>query len=218
LPPELIISDSKFEPMYQTLSPSRTLGGAVLSTENGDPYWECEIGMERTTPVKAVALRAWKNSLRGGQKSFLAHHHARPAPSAYANIAAVTALTRAGGGAFDGTAVISAFPDIRTVQITAASSSRLPAGFQLRVGDMLGIVKVGSPNKYLLHQVMADITAAGDGSLIIDVEPRIITTVFAAGNIVNFIKPLAEFKLMPSSDGQVNWQNNSFSISGTSVI
>jgi hypothetical protein len=173
---------------------SRTRGGSMTVTDLADPFWDLTWTTGSLRASQKSELSAWWSSLRGGGKTFLAYHPGARWPAAYALEATILALTRAGGGAFNGTASITSFPDARTIAMSSAGASRLPAGFQLSAGDMVSIVKPGSPNRYSLHRVVEAATADGTGQILgLLVEPFILTSVFAAGNTVNFIRALGEF-------------------------
>ena len=173
---------------------SRTRGGSMTVTDMADPFWELSWRTKSLTSTQRNELSAWWASLRGGGKTFLAYHPDAKWPSAYALESQVASLTRAGGGAFDGTASITSFPDARTIAMSSAGASRLPVGFQVSAGDMVGIVKAGTPNRYSLHRVVEAATADGTGQILaLLVEPFILTSVFAAGNTLNFVRALGEF-------------------------
>jgi hypothetical protein len=182
---------------WQT-SGSRTRGGAMTVTDVADPFWDLTWQTGALTLAEKNELSAWWESMRGGGRTFLAHHPKAFWPGAYALESQVLALTRAGGGAFNGTASITSFPDVRTIAMSSAGASRLPVGFQVLVGDMVGLFKAGSPNRYSLHRVTESATADGTGQILaLLVEPFINTTVFAGG-VANFIRGLGEF--VPDKD------------------
>jgi hypothetical protein len=230
LPAELVKRAMQLQPIFQNTSPARFPDGFTTMADNADPYWELKIdapyssigGLGVGVPSDNIVsrLRAWKAGLRGGQKTFLCPYAIQPYPMAYADQAAVEALTRSGGGAFDGTATIVSFLVPNELRFTSASTLRLPAAFVLKAGDVVSVVKAGARPKYSLHFVVENATSNGSGAVTVVVEPRVNTNIFGSGDIVNFVDPMGEFVLDPTTqtDGLVSRGDNSFQIAATSYL
>lgn len=222
LPSDLVVKKCDFRLVHGVTSPGRTRGGASQVTETSDPYWTCEIESAEHHAYTHVALRTFLNSLRGGAKTFVAHDYARPVPRNYLTEAAVQALTRAGGGAFDGTfEITSTLEGGYLLSSSASAASRAPAALVLQVGDYIGITQSG---KYSLHNVVEAQTANGSGVIAdLVVEPFVNMDVFTAGvssgMLANVIKPLALFRILPDSiSGSPNSRSTSIGFTAISVV
>jgi hypothetical protein len=97
----------------------------------GWPVWEMEVTLANGFADEVDAWQAFLDTLEGPRRPFLARDLTRPWPAAYPN--GFAGLTRAGGGAFDGTADWQVSCDGRTLTL-----SRLPAAMQFRVRDYVG--------------------------------------------------------------------------------
>lgn len=192
LPSGYRLVSSKFELIHGTVS-SVTKGGAVTSTEISDPFWKLEVTTPPLVHTEAAVWQAWWESLRGGGKSFLAHDMRRNWPIAYPNN--TLPATRAGGGAFDGTAKLAA---ISAYEITiGAAGGYLPASYQVKAGDKIGLVASGA---YHVHRALEDVTANGSGVAVVPVSPFTYPTTFTTAlTTVNLVKPLAQFIPDPGS-------------------
>lgn len=211
--------DTMLDPIVLT-SGSRTRGGSTQSYRTADPYWSLQITTQPLSWPQKAELKAWWDSLEGGRGSFLAYDHFAQWPEAYATEAAVLALTRAGGGAFDGTASITSFSTVRAIGLSSDGALRLPANFAVLPGDYVSIVKAGSPNRYSLHRVTEAATANGSGVIsALFVSPIIKTNIFAVGDTVNFIRASGEF--IPDQErwsGTQTVQPSAVTIAGFSKI
>lgn len=172
----------------------RTRGGGTLSVEIAAPYWDFRMETRPLTRSEKAQLQAWWNTLRGGGKTFYAWDRFNSYPQAYASQSAVLALTRAGGGSFDGTFEITSVPDAYSLR-TNGGAAFLPANFVLTAGDYISCIKSGVRS---LHRVTQDVTATIGGVMNaserqIAIEPAINTTIFTASFTANIVKPLGEF-------------------------
>lgn len=195
LPTELKFWGSSFAIEWAVSAPFRTRAGgvAVVDTALYHPWRATWVSPRRYKKDDLLAIRAWFNSLRGGIFNFLAHDPARPYPRNYPS--GVSHLSRAGGGAFDGTATVTA------VTATTIALSTLPANFVFMAGDYISLVKSG---KYSLHQIMEAVTGNGSGVATVTVEPPVVTSVFATPSLsANVALPLALFVPDPNS-----WQGD----------
>lgn len=162
-------------------------GGLQQVREIADPRWELSIS---TPPLKVADFRKWQAfwaQLRDGINDFLCHDVERPYPADYPN--GFAGLVRAGTAtAFDGTATVTALA-ANTIQL-----SGVPANFQVRVGDWIGLVE---GTRYALHLITADQIALNTGifgaTRQISVSPAIRTNVFTTAAVANFALPKAKF-------------------------
>ncbi|MFG1202891.1 hypothetical protein V5F29_10910 [Xanthobacter aminoxidans] len=162
--------------------------GAVQTMEIGPSLWRADF---TTVPVDATGRRvwqAWELSLRNG-RTFLAWDPEKRFPAAYGR--SVLALTRAGGGAFDGTATLA------SVAATTVSVTGLPAGYTAKAGDMLSFDWSGLR---VLHMLTEDVTANGAGAATFPVHPPVQTSPAPAGGAaVALMRPACTMKIIPNT-------------------
>jgi hypothetical protein len=114
-------------------------GGRLNGVQAGFPLWQASYSLDPILDVdESDAVRAFVSQLRGATRRFLARDISRPYPKAHC--AGFAGMTRAGGGAFDGTA------DDWSETITADGDSEvtlenLPAGLALGQGDYIGFTR-----------------------------------------------------------------------------
>ena len=120
---------TEFEPMVRQAR-SSTRGGQPQAVELAPALWRMKFTTRPLEEAEAEVMRSWLQSLRGGVKLFKAYDPLRAYPLAYP--AGFGALTRHGGGAFDGTATLSAVaPTLDSITL-----STLPSTFAVAVGDI----------------------------------------------------------------------------------
>lgn len=164
-------------------------GGAVLAAELGDPLWTGKFVSGLCGPHQRARWQAWRASLRGSIGTFLGFDPDKAYPLAYGE--AVLGLTRAGGGAFDGTATLDA--------ATAGSLtlSGLPADYEVRAGDMLSFAWSASR---ALHMVVADAQADAGGVLEVEVMPPVLLSPAPAEDaVVDLVRPACLMRIVPGS-------------------
>jgi hypothetical protein len=194
LPTELSFWSTSFNIEWAVSAPFRSRAGGVAVVETGGHAWRASfISPPRYRKDDLLLIKAWFHSMRGGIYNFLAHDAARPFPSNYPS--GFGSMTRAGGGAFDGTATVTA------VTATTIALSTLPANFVFKAADYISLVKSG---KYSLHQIMEAVTGNGSGVATVTVEPPIVTSIFATPSLTaNLAQPLGLFVADPRS-----WQGD----------
>lgn len=167
-----------FDPVYnQVVAP--TNGGRVQVANVGPDLWKMYYETRPLAAADALELAAWLQSLRGGARFFKAWHPLRRYPAGYR--AGFGTMTRAGGGAFDGTATLAAIG----VSRDTVTLSTLPAGLALTAGDMMS-VPMGDSRALL--RVITGGVANGAGSLTLDIEP-IVPLAVVTGVAVDLVKP-----------------------------
>lgn len=138
---------------------SRTAGGQAVVKDLGSPLWRMSAV---TKALRANTLDYWKarlDALENGMKTFKGYPLSRCFPILYPNGSWPT------GNSFNGVsaALHTVESDRKTIKVSA-----LPATFQLRVGDMIGI------GERDLHRVMENATADGSGVTgLFEVRPHI---------------------------------------------
>lgn len=164
-------------PLHQQVrAPSR--GGNPGAAELGRDLWAFDYGLVALPEARAMAWEAWLSSLRGGLRPFKAVQPLRRYLQAYP--AGYGGLTRNGGGAFDGSAVVVA--SAASDQITIGT---LPNGLAFAPGDLLSLTYTSGLQA--LHRVIEAATSVA-GEVTLMVEPRLIPGI-SAGNAVQLADP-----------------------------
>lgn len=156
--------------------------------EIANPRWRGQFTTQALDRNGRALFRAWHRSLKGVMKTFLGYDFDRPFPGNYKN--GFAGINRAGGGAFDGTA------DVTALTASTIALATLPAAFALKAGDYIGLTE---GTKRALHSILEDITANGSGAVTVTVEPPVLTNIFTAAAVANFDKPTAEMIVVPGT-------------------
>lgn len=167
-----------FDPI-RTRKTTRMQGRRTESLFNGTPYWVATYAAAKLTTVETALFDAF-NMLASDGGVFAAYDPHRPRPIAY-QVSTPLSGVKAGGGAFNGDAILQAITDPLTVVV-----SDLPAGFQLSIGDYLEVRK--APLVRSLHQIMAPAVANAGGVVTVKIKFALSTQTFAPGNTVHFEK------------------------------
>jgi len=180
-------------------------GGRIISGQLGPPHWRLKFTRSPTTEAEYDLWRTWLTSLRGSGKLFFGRDMRRGRwPRAYAKTG-FTDLTRAGGGAFDGTATSIDIADRYVPAFTG-----LPAGFVVSIGDYVGF-SYGDDNGCTLHRFVEAGVADVDGEGAWTVEPELPP--FVPGDAVaTFASPTCLMVIVPGSS-DVSADNNQRRIS-----
>jgi hypothetical protein len=166
---------------------NRSLGGNIDAFELAEPYWSMNAATVNLSIADRGRWQAWAASLKGS-KTFYAFDPDKVYPAAYGP--AVLNLIRYGGGAFDGTATLTA-----TAPGTI-SLSDLPANFAHTWGDHVSIGMSGGGRS--LHVIQADAAGGAGGTSTVAVEPPVIADAdFTAA--VQLVRPTCIMKLVPGS-------------------
>lgn len=158
-------------------------GGETDAHEVAPRRWKADYTTRHLRDADQRAWRAFKNKQRGGLLTFYAYDPEREYPSNYPS--GFGGLTRAGGGAFDGTGTVTA---LTNYGFTIAT---LPASFVLKEGDLIGLVQSGYRG---LYEISADVTANGSGVATVAVEPE-VGSVFTTSATFNLYRPVCIMKL-----------------------
>lgn len=174
------ISECAFEQVrVDYLSPEA--GGRLGAVSAGFPLWHMKLGLQNMASADGDAWIAWRDSLRGSQRRFLAYDVKRPVPRAYA-----------AGGAF--TATASSWAQSIDGQGNAVLTLQgMMAGMTLSIGDWIGFV--WGDTKCSLVRVIEPGTASGAQTLVVSIEPA-VPTVTPAGAVANLDHPTCLMRLV----------------------
>jgi len=169
---------------------SRTAGGRTILKDFGSPLWRAAYVSRSLSPNELDEWRARLNALENGVHTFKGYRMSRCYPMAYPNGSWPT------GDSFDG---VSATVHTIADSNKAIRVDELPAGFQLRIGDMIQITRDGDPARYDLHEVQETSTASGAGlTPLFEVRPHLWPGV-AADDLVSVRRPFCLMQLEPGS-------------------
>ena len=187
-------------------------GGRQGGVQAGWPLWSALFELDRSDPESADLWRAFLSRLRGRMRRFYAGEPTRPYPLNYRR--GFAEMTRAGGGAFDGSATTwaQAIDADGDAQLTLTG---LPAGFEIATGDYIGFKwdAAGSPaatyDRRTVARAVVDATASGGGQAVVTVEPPLNTALVPGGAIAHFDEPKCVMQLVPenSSLGPITGAN-----------
>lgn len=163
-------------------------GKAIAAVEFDDPHLTVRIASGRLDLHERHPWEAWKDSLRGGLRSFLAYDMSRAEPLAYRN----GGVPQIVAGTWNGEGTASA---LSAYQITATGA---PAGFTMSAGDHIGLVQGG---RYWVGTVEETVTR-GASTIVVPINPAIPLNMFGTGAAVVFRRPKAEFILVSDT-----WSN-----------
>lgn len=195
LPAGIGFQQARFEPLVRQVS-STTRGGRPQAVGLAPDLWTMRYVTAPLAEREAETLRAWLQSLRGGQKFFKAVDPLRLYPLAYP--AGFTGINRHSGESFDGTATLSAVAST----LDAITLSTLPTAFQVSIGDLVAITYASG--RQTLHRAQETATASA-GVASFAVEP----VLFPGGPVgtagaVTLARPFCLAALDPQWD--VSWK------------
>ena len=197
--PDVILYCDGFD--FQTdTKPSATNSGVGLIVENGCPLILAKYRTPKYFGSNFGTVMGWLDSVKSPPQPVLAWDVRHPHPLAYPN--GISGMTRAGGGAFDGTCKLAAV-DTDGYRLTlGASGGYLPDGFQLGPGDPLSLDwdESGGKSRRAYHRVSSVLAAANSsGVLQVEVRPATVGT-YTTGVTVYLDKPCFKGYLVPGTD------------------
>lgn len=185
--PSSRMSRVMFEPdVQESIAPEQ--GGRFVSVQLGPMVWHAEFSTTPASEVEFSIWRAWLDSLDGAGRRFYGRDMRRPLPWNYRRTG-FAGMTRAGGGAFDGTSAtwsVNADRDVLTIET-------LPAGLNLVAGDYVGLKKGNSVRS--LHRMLENLSADGSGVGAWTVRPTIDPSV-PADATVQLVKPTCLMRIV----------------------
>lgn len=169
-----------FKPRYG-IAKAPTRGSKQQVVELAPPLWEMTFTSTTLRHDEAIELQTWLEMLQGGLRLFKAYHPHLKYPLNYRN--GFDGLTRAGGGSFDGTCSVTDYAEtLYTVTVGG-----LPAGFSLRLGDMISMPFADSR---ILHRITAPVVANGAGAAVLPIVPPLPISFATSPEVeATFFKP-----------------------------
>lgn len=196
--PAAFAGQQHFEPEGVDFETAET-GGASYGVSAGLPRWAGEWTLANgLSRAQSDECRAFVASLKGAQRSFLGRDHERPYPKLYRD--GFTGMSRAGGGAFDGS-LTSWSQTIGSDGQALVTMNGLPAGLQLSIGDYMDLrwETLTVPRRHLVRMLEA---ATADGSGVIagvSVEPPIHVLVVPEDAVAHLDEPACVMRLLPAT-------------------
>lgn len=172
----------------ESVSLSRSEANRVLaSVEWADAYWAASYSTEPIDIADRRRWSAWKSSLRGGLKGFLAWDFMRPFPAAYPNgIPQMIGASPSWNG--QGT--------VASIGVNTIVAAGVPFGFTMTDGDLVGLVENGRRHMF---EVAETASAVSGGQITMEVNPKIPLTVFSTAAVVVFYRPKILMVVTPGS-------------------
>lgn len=178
-------------------------GGRQGGVQAGFPLWLARFEIERSDPDSADLWQAFFDRLRGRIRRFYAIDPTRRFPKAYRF--GFSGLVRAGTTtAFTGPAT-SWSQAIDADGNALLTLNGLPAGFQLSVGDYIGLrwdqsgVGAGNMRRRTMARAVLPATANASGVAVVTVEPPLNTALVPSGAIAHLDSPSCVMQLVPEN-------------------
>lgn len=188
--PESGAARQEFEPQRIDYAAPEA-GGRVGGVQAGFPLWLGIWTLGRVGEARSDEWRAWMARLRGQMRRFYGRDLRRPYPKAH--ITGFAGMTRAGGGAFPGSALTWS-ETINSDDDSRVTLTGLPVGLILSKGDYIGFKwdaageAAASYHRRALVRVVVGSTASGAGSITVTSEPP-IPTVVPVGAVAHLDRP-----------------------------
>lgn len=168
--------------LVENVVPSPSGKGLVINrSQVNDPVWRLSLSTAMMHQSDAAEWISWKNSLRGGLRTFVASDSRRPAPLAYPTATAPGDVSSGWSGAATVTSVGTS---------GALGLSGLPTAYQFKAGDRIGLEQ-GSPLRRGYYEVLEDVTASG-GAATVTVAPFLHTGIFTTSATARIWRPTCE--------------------------
>ncbi|TPL06690.1 hypothetical protein [Mesorhizobium sp. B2-4-11] len=203
-------TECSFDPMRPRAT-DRMEGRRTEGQSVGTPWWTANYKPGWLEPANIGLLDAFMMQAGDDGETFLGYDVFRPRPILM-DTGAPLSGTKAGGGAFNGTATLNSITNSRTVVIGG-----LPAGFQFSPGDYIEFRMTALMRS--LHRIMAPATANGSGIVTLSIKYGLDTQNFTTSSVVNFEKASCVMQIDPGSySGTKSWESRSPSFSATEVF
>ncbi|RVI98628.1 hypothetical protein CN193_23015 [Sinorhizobium meliloti] len=177
----------------------------------GTPFWKAQYTTNWMTPAFYGLFDAFvmKSSSRGA--SFIGYDLFRPRPIAHNNGKPLSG-TKAGGGAFNGDAVLQSITSSAAIVVAG-----LPAGFKLSPGDYVELRM--SQLVRSLHRIVENATANAKGVVSLSIMFGLDTQHFTTAASVHFEKPSCVMTIDPGSvAAPKSWAGREASFSATEMF
>lgn len=174
--------------------------GRQGGVQAGFPLWGARIEFDRVDPESGDIWRVFLDRLRGRIRRFYCGDPARPLPIAHRF--GMLALTRAGGAAFDGSALTWA-QGINADGDATMVFTGLPVAFTLSVGDYIGFkwdaagAAAGTFERRTMVRVV-DLAIANDAGVMgVLIEPPLDTALVPGSAVAHFNDPVCVMQQVP---------------------
>ncbi|AEG58187.1 hypothetical protein [Sinorhizobium meliloti] len=177
----------------------------------GTPFWKAQYTTNWMTPAFYGLFDAFvmKSSSRGA--SFIGYDLFRPRPIAHNNGKPLSG-TKAGGGAFNGDAVLQSITSSAAIVVAG-----LPAGFKLSPGNYVELRM--SQLVRSLHRIVENATANASGVVSLSIMFGLDTQHFTTAASVHFEKPSCVMTIDPgSAAAPKSWAGREASFSATEMF
>ena len=162
-------------------------GGDINVSKVLDPKFDVVVETPKLENSDRQMWKAWKMKLQGGINLFKAYDVSNENPLAYLSADDPTSIS----AGWDGTCNVS------SIGLSGALGlSGLPANYQFKTGDPIGLEENG---KYDYYVVVSDVAASGSGACTATVEPFLRNTIFTTAAIARIWQPFATFVIDPES-------------------
>ncbi|MGF7160124.1 hypothetical protein FHS85_001747 [Rhodoligotrophos appendicifer] len=187
LPDVDYVAPRKFD-LRRTVLATPFRGGGAQVIETGPSRWMASFTTQTLDLIAFGRFQAWLDDRRGGLEPFLGHDPHRPLPGEYID-SGLPALTSA-GNPFAGTGAVT--------QLTATTIRLvgLPANFQFRAGDYVGLVE---EERRGLFRVAADLTGASNGIATVNIQPNVPLNLFSTAATYKLTKAACLMLIDPTS-------------------
>ena len=167
---------------------SAGVGGENINTSRiHDPKFKALIETPKLQNPDRQMWKAWKMKLHGGINLFKSYDTSNKIPLAYLDADDPNSIS----AGWDGTCNVS------SIGLSGALGlSGLPANYQFKTGDPIGLEENG---KYDYYVVVSDVTATGAGACTASVEPFLRNAIFTTAAIARIWQPFATFVIDPES-------------------
>lgn len=175
--------------------------GRQGGVQAGWPLWAARYEIDRSDPDSADLWQAFFDRLRGRIRRFYAIDPKRRMPKLYRF--GFAGLVRAGTSTPFTGAATSWSQAIDANGNALMTLNGLPAGFQISIGDMVGLrwdaagLGAGNMMRRTIARAVLPVTATGAGQAQVTIEPPINTAVVPAGAVAHFDNPAAVMQLVP---------------------
>ncbi|WP_322886622.1 hypothetical protein U8C36_06740 [Sinorhizobium medicae] len=208
--PVLPWKDCQFESINPT-DVSMMEGRRSEEQAAGIPFWKAQYTTNWMTPALYGLFDAFvmKSSSRGAP--FLGYDLFRPRPIAHNNGKPLSG-TKAGGGAFNGDAVLQSITNSRAIVVAG-----LPAGFKLSPGDYVELRMSALVRS--LHRIVESATANASGVVSLSIMFGLDIQHFTTAATIHFEKPSCVMTMDPGSvSAPKSWAGREASFSATEMF
>lgn len=188
--PALFFDDCEFDPV-QPRDVDLMEGRRTESQTFGTPYWKAKYRFVFLKREQLGLVDAFMMDVQSASSYLLGYDISRPRPIAH-DVGKPLAGVKAGGGAFNGDAVLQSITNASTIVV-----SGLPSAFTFSIGDYIEIRKSNIVRS--LHRVRAAAVANGAGVATLSIRYPLDTQNFALPCTVHLEKPSCVMQMEPNS-------------------